>query len=463
MPKISVIMPSLNVASYIEECMDSVLCQTLKDIEILCIDAGSADGTLEILERYAEKDRRIKLLHSTKKSYGHQINMGIEKASGEYIGIVETDDFIAPGMYEELYRLAVENDAEFVKSDFDVFITMPDGKRRYLTYSLPKYSSAEYNKIFSFHDYCLSPKTIDVFIWNGIYRKSFLIDNQIKLQETPGAAFQDCGFRYQVALQVERGYFTDKSFYRYRRDNINASSYSSKCLLYNLAECRNLMKFIKQRNITDKNKLCYLGREMEVIAYEPYKELLMRNAQVEGVKEALEGFRDIFRVFVEQGIITRKTVDNQRWLKICLLLKSLEAFDAYVQVKAEIEMEPIKEFLGHLAGEKHIILFGCGYVGACAYCFLRVNGLENIAAFCDNDKEKWGTEYMGCLVVSPKEAVSEYSDACFLIANKEHKDDIRSQLIGYGIAEKQICIYNQYTFPLACISSLNLDSIVRHA
>lgn len=98
-------MPSYNVGIYIGECIESVVSQTLKDIEIICVDAGSTDGTLEILEEYAAKDERIRLLHSDMKSYGHQMNMGLASACGEYIGIVETDDFIAPDMYEELYRL----------------------------------------------------------------------------------------------------------------------------------------------------------------------------------------------------------------------------------------------------------------------------------------------------------------------------------------------------------------------
>ena len=93
-PLISVIMPSYNVARYIRVCMESVLAQSLQDMEILAIDAGSEDGTLDILREYADKDERICLVHSEKKSYGYQVNLGIQMARGKYIGIVETDDFI---------------------------------------------------------------------------------------------------------------------------------------------------------------------------------------------------------------------------------------------------------------------------------------------------------------------------------------------------------------------------------
>ncbi len=86
-PKVTVIMPSLNVVNYIEECLQSVINQTMEALEILCIDAGSTDGTLEILEKYAESDSRIKLLHSEKRSYGYQVNMGIKLAKGKYVAI----------------------------------------------------------------------------------------------------------------------------------------------------------------------------------------------------------------------------------------------------------------------------------------------------------------------------------------------------------------------------------------
>ena len=116
MPKVSVIMPCLNMEKYIRQCLNSVVCQTLKEIEIIIVDAGSKDGTLEILREYAREDARIQVLHSDKKSYGYQMNRGIAMASGEYIGIVETDDFIEPDMMAVLYGKAVETGADYVKA-----------------------------------------------------------------------------------------------------------------------------------------------------------------------------------------------------------------------------------------------------------------------------------------------------------------------------------------------------------
>lgn len=92
MAKVSILMPACNVEKFLKECMDSVVNQTLKDIEIICIDDGSRDSTGNILDEYAQKDNRIKVIHKANSGYGHSMNVGLQNATGEYIGIIETDD-----------------------------------------------------------------------------------------------------------------------------------------------------------------------------------------------------------------------------------------------------------------------------------------------------------------------------------------------------------------------------------
>jgi len=117
-PRVSIIIPVFNVENYLKECLDSVVNQTLKDIEIICVNDGSTDGSLSILEEYKEKDERIKVISKLNGGYGHTMNVGMDAATGEYIGIVEPDDYIEPDMYEILYIEAVENDVDFIKADF---------------------------------------------------------------------------------------------------------------------------------------------------------------------------------------------------------------------------------------------------------------------------------------------------------------------------------------------------------
>jgi len=246
-PKVSVIMPSLNVYEYIKECMDSVLTQTLKDIEIICIDAGSTDGTAEILNQYAEKDSRIKIINSEIKSYGYQVNLGLSIATGKYFAIVETDDYIINSMFEELYILAEEYQLDVLKTDFMRFYG--DGDSRNFEYR-PLYSSAKYKNLYGKVLNCKINK--DVFWANGlnqpgIYRLDFIRNNDIRLNETAGASYQDNGLWFQMIAFADRIYFHNKAYYMLRRDNPN-SSVKDKGKVYALC-----IEYDFIRSIIDKN------------------------------------------------------------------------------------------------------------------------------------------------------------------------------------------------------------------
>lgn len=111
-PKISIIVPAYNEEKHIARCLDSILNQTFTDFEVICVDDGSTDNTFDILSKYAEKDTRILPYKNIKgKGVSSARNYGIELSKGEYIGFVDSDDFIQPQMYEFLYKAAVENNS----------------------------------------------------------------------------------------------------------------------------------------------------------------------------------------------------------------------------------------------------------------------------------------------------------------------------------------------------------------
>ena len=123
MPKISVLVPIYNVEKYLEECLESIISQTLQDIEVICINDGSTDGSLKIIKKYAKNDPRFVIINKKNSGYGDSMNRGLAKATGEYIGIVESDDWVEKDMFESLYSLAKENEAEVVKSNFYNYFT----------------------------------------------------------------------------------------------------------------------------------------------------------------------------------------------------------------------------------------------------------------------------------------------------------------------------------------------------
>ena len=230
MAKVSIILPIYNVERYLDECLESVKRQTLKDIEIICVNDGSTDSSLNIIKKYANGDDRFVIIDKENGGYGKGMNAGLDKATGEYIGIVEPDDYVPLYMYEDLYNKAVENDLDFVKADFYRFTTDEDTKDMHLVYNHLDKDGEYYNRV-------LNPgKTpyLTTFImntWSGIYKRSFLEEHHIRHNETPGASFQDNGFFWQTFMYAERAMFIDKPYYMNRRDNPN-SSVNSKEKVY---------------------------------------------------------------------------------------------------------------------------------------------------------------------------------------------------------------------------------------
>lgn len=112
-PEISIIIPAYNEEKNIARCLNSVLAQTFESFEVICVDDGSTDGTVEIIKSFAEKDDRIILLKNPDKGVSSARNFGIENARGNYIGFVDSDDFIQPQMYEFLHRAVTENNCDF--------------------------------------------------------------------------------------------------------------------------------------------------------------------------------------------------------------------------------------------------------------------------------------------------------------------------------------------------------------
>lgn len=456
--KVSIIMPSLNVANYISECIDSVINQTLQDIEILCIDAGSTDGTLEILRDYESKDSRIRVIVSPIKSYGHQVNMGLDMAKGEYIGIVETDDYIEKNMYEELYNAAIENDADFVKSDFDVFITSDNNQKFLMRYSLKGHMEDMYDKEVSYDMYITRVGYMDVYIWNGIYNLSFLKKHHIRLNETHGAAYQDCGFRYLVAMNVKKGIFLEKSFYRYRRDNTGSSVYSPKCVEWNLGEVQYIRKVMEETGINDVKRQAFIAREAATIAIGPYNALRQWYEPNEDIKMAQNKFREIICNDKANGLLRQEDMMPQSWFEMKLFIEKPDAFEDYISMKADVRTSLFRNFINKMANYKEIVVFCTGKAASSALCVMQMNGIKTIKAFCDNNKEKWGSLFGGYNVISPQDAVLKYPNAHFLIASPKYSMDILKQLKEMNLGEDNISVYR---LPADPIESTNIIANAR--
>ena len=229
MKKVSLILPICNVSQYLRECLDSVVGQTLQELEIICVDDGSTDNSLEIIREYAARDERIVVITGPNGGYGKAMNKGLDRAAGAYIGIVEPDDYVVPEMFEELYTVASENDLDFVKADFYRFTRDAEGNE-HLQYELLDATRTRYGQLLCPAE---DPSCIRFTMntWTGIYRREFIEKHGIRHNETPGASFQDNGFFFQTFIHARRAMIVNKPYYRNRRDNPN-SSVKSKAKVY---------------------------------------------------------------------------------------------------------------------------------------------------------------------------------------------------------------------------------------
>ena len=241
MPKVSIIIPIYNVENYLKECLDSVLAQTLTDIEIICVNDGSTDSSLDILRQYVQKDPRIKIIDKENSGYGASMNKGLDTATGEYIGIVESDDFVKNTMFEDLYKMANKNSLDLVKSDFYYYTTYNNRSRQ-----AGKIKRRTLGKVFNIKNDCRVLKMMPT-IWSAIYKRDFLKENNIRFLETPGASYQDTSFAFKTLSAAKRMMFTNRAYLYYRSDNANSSVKSKGKVFAICDEWEEISRFINER------------------------------------------------------------------------------------------------------------------------------------------------------------------------------------------------------------------------
>lgn len=241
-PKVSVLVPICNVERYLEECLDSLAAQSFTDFEVLCINDGSTDGSRAIIQSYMDADERFRVIDKPNSGYGASMNMGLANAIGEYIAILESDDFFEPNALELLVDAAERNQSDVVKADF------------YLYWSTPQ-ERDELFRIVDEQEVGRTMRSIDdlaIFfrkpsIWSALYRSSFLRDNGIDFLETPGASYQDAGFNFKVWASAARATFIADPILHYRQDNEKSSVNSAAKVYCVCDEYASMTSFVNDR------------------------------------------------------------------------------------------------------------------------------------------------------------------------------------------------------------------------
>ena len=214
---LSILVPIYNVENYLVRCLKSIQNQTFKDFEVLCINDGSTDGSLDIIKSFTEGDNRFKLIDKKNSGYGSSMNIGLHNARGQYIGIVESDDFIHKDMYATLYEKTFGK-VDIVKCNF------------YDYYSEEKkIINTERSALKSVH-YPFSLEEVPEIsighpsIWSAIYRRRLLFDNNIKFLEEPGGGWVDNPFFYETLCTAKKIIWVNQPLYFYFKTRPESSS-----------------------------------------------------------------------------------------------------------------------------------------------------------------------------------------------------------------------------------------------
>lgn len=205
MEKISVIVPVYNVEKYLERCVDSILCQTYRNLEIILVDDGSKDNSPGICDSYCKKDKRVKVIHKKNGGLSSARNVGINESTGKYMAFVDSDDFLEKNMYEIMYNLMIENNCNIVTCSY---------KYVYDNGMIKKRCKENIQKKYSFFDAIKEMNLFDRFDMSActkLFKKELF--NDIRFPE--GKLSEDYYIMYLLFEKAGEVYYISDPFYNY--------------------------------------------------------------------------------------------------------------------------------------------------------------------------------------------------------------------------------------------------------
>lgn len=241
MPKVSVIVPIYNVEKYIGKCLDSLVSQTLRDIEVILVNDGSTDNSEKIIEEYKRKYYNFNMIYLKKENGGlsDARNYGMKRATGDYIAFLDSDDFADPTLYEKMYNKAVEEGADYVECDF--YWAYPKRKG----YRLKSDIGVRYrNKKEMFIN-------ARVVAWNKLIKREF-----IEYEFPKGLKYEDMEFFYKHLPNIKKFAFVEEPlvYYVQRKESLaNKQDYSTGQIFSIL---NNVIDFYRKHNLYEEYKNC---------------------------------------------------------------------------------------------------------------------------------------------------------------------------------------------------------------
>ena len=437
MCNISVLVPVFNTEKYLKQCLDSVANQSIDNMEIICINDGSTDNSLDMLTEYANKDNRFKIIDKENSGYGHSMNVGIKTAKGEYIGIVESDDFVDRNMFVTLYELAKVHDADLVKSNFWAF---KDGKDTLQNVLQNEPFKKKINPRRENKSIFLRGQSI----WTGIYKREFLLENNIRFLETPGASYQDTSFFFITMACANSVVLIEDAFLHYRQDNPDSSVMSKEKVYCVCEEIDAVWRFLKGRPELEA-ELKYV---VPVFQWIVYKWNLNRLNSVQKYY-FLEKMYDDFKLLSQKGLLKKEFWNDFDAYNMIQRMVNCEKtkFLVHKYINDQLILDFKNNFLSGIRG-MNVFVYGAGKIGELIVRYLKENNVVPcgivVSSVVDNPEI-----LLGCKVTELKDFyVEENMDSVLIVAVKEESQyPIIRDLLGKGF-KNVIALNNELIFAL---------------
>lgn len=359
-------MPIYNVERYIREALLSVADQTLRDIEILCINDGSTDDSRAIVAEFCKLDARFRLIDKPNSGYGASMNRGLAEAQGDYIAILEPDDIYEPTALETLYKAAQVSDADVTKANYWFYWSKPQPKDKLIQVVKPAWFEdavqiehlavgslviGSNNGDASDGIACMVADPYELpgiffmipSIWSALYKRSYLAEHNIRFLETPGASFQDLSFTFKVFAYTHKVCLVDAPVLHYRQDNESSSVNDPKkayCVIEELAEIDAVVEALAVNNdLGDQVPIKSQNTRMQRVVSDQYlSQIAYRIAYDNYLWDYQRLAPDVRKAFIQQGAndLRAKQADGYynpeffepyQQLNHDALMKDVDAFD----------------------------------------------------------------------------------------------------------------------------------------
>lgn len=264
---VSVVVPVYNTRKYLEKCIESLINQTLKEIEIICVDDGSTDNSAQILEKFAKKDSRVKVLTQKNKGQSAARNAGLEVAKGEYVGFLDSDDWAEETMFEKLYQNAKTFDSDISMCSINVY-DEKTGKTSandpYLTLGL--FDETFENRAFDYSETLEFIFRICVTPWNKIYRRKFLLCKNLRFIENLN--FEDNVFNLQTIVEAGKISLIKEPLVYYRRQSETSYTFNNDSKKLDFFEIfKQEEKFLKEKGLYQRIEQYFLTSKKNTLIY----------------------------------------------------------------------------------------------------------------------------------------------------------------------------------------------------